>query len=216
VVTVSSSGEVIANTLGSVVITATTLDVATSTINVVEALPDLPWFEDLADGSTLDTGVTAWSTSINQGVWDVRDGLLLLSPGSRYSIAVWSSECISLTGHENLTISIDVDDLDASKESNDYVKVYYKLDDGPLIPFGTVTGNIDLITFTASDITGSVLELVAETQVSWSGQTYSIDNVNVSGIIEQKDLEPSLSSFDNTPKDAYIIYPNPVSDVLNI
>jgi hypothetical protein len=222
VVNVNSSGEVVSNTVGTAVITATTADggfVSTSTINVVETVTDLPWtedFEDLADGAILDTGVTAWSTSIDQGAWDVRGGLLLLSSVNGGSTAVWSSERIAITGYENVTISIDVDDLDATKESNDYVNVYYKLDDGSLIPIGTVTGNIDLTTFTVSGITGSVLELVVETQVSWSGETYSIDNVNVSGVIGQQAFKTSISSFQDTPTDAYIIYPNPVSGVLNI
>ncbi|WP_411896260.1 Ig domain-containing protein, partial [Winogradskyella sp. A2] len=120
-------------------------------------------------------------TSIDQGVWDVQGGTLLLSSVSSGSTAVWSSEPIDITGHENVTISIDVDDLDDKKENSDYVEVFYRLDGGSLIPFGTVTGNIDLTNFTVSGITGSVLELVVETQVSFLDETYSIDNVNVSG-----------------------------------
>jgi uncharacterized protein YjdB len=223
VASVNSSGEVIANAFGTAVITATSADggfVARSTINVIEAATDLPWFEDfedLADGSTSDTGVTAWSTSIDQGVLDVNDGLLLLSSVNGGSTAFWNSEPIAITGHGNVSISIDVDDLDSIKESNDYVTVYYKLDGRSLVPFGIVNGNIGLTTFTVSGLTGAVLELVVETQVSWSGETYSLDNVNVSDvIIEQKAFTTPISTVQLTSKDDYIIYPNPTREILNI
>jgi hypothetical protein len=134
--------------------------------SVIKEVIDLPWiedFEDLADGSTVDTGLTAWTTAIDQGDLEVNGGLLLLTSVSGGSTAFWNSEPIAITGHNNVTISIDIDDLDSTKESNDFVTVYYQLDGGALIPFGTVNGNIGLTTLTVSGLTGTVLELVVET-----------------------------------------------------
>ncbi len=172
----------------------------------------------MADGTTIDTGDTAWSTSIDQGVWGVQGGILLLSSVNGGSTAVWNSEPIDISGYEDVTLSVDVDDLDNNKESNDYVNVYYRLDGGSLTPFGTVTGNIDLTTFTVSGITGSVLEIEVETKVSWSDETYSIDNVNV--IEPQAKTENPTTIYDQSNDiiftDDYVIYPNPADDELNI
>ncbi|WP_394749385.1 malectin domain-containing carbohydrate-binding protein [Spongiimicrobium salis] len=138
-------------------------------------------FEDLGNGTTVDNGTTAWSSTRNGGVFQVENGAFLTN-GNSNGPGVWTSEIIPITGAVSLTI--DVNDGDDTKETADFVRASYRVDGGPLVQFGEVRGDINPQTFTADNITGSTIQIIVEADVSFSGEFYTIDNVTVFGQID--------------------------------
>ena len=155
-----------------ITVTATYRDIQTSGIVWLED------FEGLANGTKIDNGPTAWTSNRASGIFEVTNGAFRTNGASTFP-GVWTSEVIPINGA--VSISVDVDDADNSKEPADFVRAFYKLDGGAQIAFGSLTGDISPQSFTASNITGSTIQIIVETLVSTTNETYLFDNVTVSG-----------------------------------
>ena len=228
IATVSESGVVSAVAVGTAIITVTTIDgefTASSTISV-QAAPasDLPWtetFDDLSPGTTLDDGITAWTTSVDQGTLEVANGKLEMKSVEGGSLAFFYSEVLDISTHADVSISMEVSDLDQnSKEISDYLKAYYILDGGAQVQFGSVNNDIDVQTFSVANLNGSSLQLVVEIKVSWFNEAYTIDNINIDGTsigpvavtgVSVNPLSVSLFEGENTALNA-IVQPSDATD----
>lgn len=144
------------------------------------------WAEDfsgLTDGASSDTGQTAWTTTITQGTLTVQTEYLLLQGDDASTDATWSSEEIDISNHTDIGISFLVSDSAiGEKESNDYVRGYYILDNGSRIQFSNIAD--DIATPTIQSITGlngSTLKIEIDFRVSFGNETYTIDDVLITG-----------------------------------
>ncbi|NAS12383.1 malectin domain-containing carbohydrate-binding protein [Poritiphilus flavus] len=191
---------------------------------------DLPWtetFDGLANGTTSDSGNTAWTSSRDNGVFEVRDGVFYVNRNSS-NPGIWTSEEIVING--TVTVSVDVDDRDNRKENADFLRAYYAVDGGSPVMFGEVRNDISAQTFTASGINGSTLQIIVEADVSARREIYVFDNVSVvadagqsapAGLITSKAALPELEDGITTDSEStddiltrFQLYPNPaVSEV---
>ncbi|MAU15624.1 MAG: hypothetical protein CMH48_09930 [Muricauda sp.] len=157
-------------------------------------LDDLsPWFaqiwsEDfsgLPDGATSDIGATAW-TSLrldDRGTFQVQGGLMFYQGQNGGSNATWTSEDVDISNYSNISISYLVGDaLDGEKETNDYVRGYYVLDNGSRVQFSEVTDDVPIPVVQSIDgLNGNTLRIEIDFRVSYGNETYTIDNVLVEG-----------------------------------
>ena len=133
------------------------------------------WLEDfsLADGTTADNGDTTWDSN-RSGTFEVENNRFKTTGSG--DEGVWTSEVINIFGITT-SVSVDVDDGDDTKEPEDYLQVFYKIDGGPEQLFGSVSGNIEPTTFRANRLTGNTIQIVIRSKVSWAGEFYYFDNV---------------------------------------
>lgn len=149
-------------------------------------------FSGLPNGITADTGITAWNTSITQGTLEVRDQLLYFEGTSGGTNATWTSAEIDISNFADIRISYRLDDTDATKEPDDYVRGYYILDNGARIQFANTANNLaSSITESIANLNGSTLRIEIDFRVSFSGETYTVDNLLVEGTTTSP---PSTSS----------------------
>ena len=177
---------------------------------------NLPWVEDfesdLSNGAFVDIGATAWSTTIDQGSLETNNGVLQLMAGQGGSLAEFRTEVIDINGYSDISISLLASDLDqGNKEPNDFLKAYYILDGGQPVLFGSVTDDIPPTEFSVSGLNGSTLVVLVEMQVSFNTEVYTIDNVQVDGV-----LSTSFLSARVAPEIVVKLSPNPVKSQLSI
>ncbi|GGG56790.1 hypothetical protein GCM10011414_28290 [Croceivirga lutea] len=185
VVSIDNSGLVNALAEGIARITVSTEDggfSATSTITVTAPTSqDLPWIEDftnLQNGSTVDTGETAWSTTGNFSV---------LNEQLRYQVdyttenpATFETQEINISGYSDVSISFTVTDENLnSKEEVDYLRAYYRLDGGTRVLLAEFIDDIDLENFTISGIQGSSLVVEFEAKSSADNEIFIVDDLRV-------------------------------------
>ncbi|MEP3208647.1 MAG: DUF5018 domain-containing protein, partial [Maribacter sp.] len=191
----------------------------TATYSPISGGNDLPWledFDDLANGTIVDNGDTAWSSTVTNGQFHVTNGVFrthdgLNRPSGTGAFGVWSSEVINLNGSV-VSITIDIDDMDDNKEPSDYIKVSYVIDGGTPIDFGQLQGNIDPQTFNVSNISGNTLQILVESQVSYFTESYVFDNVNIS----QQGGTTARSFGDAKTLNDLSLVPNPSSIETNL
>ena len=182
------------------------------------AVPEgaLPWIEDfetdLSAGSTLDTGDTGWSTTIDQGSLETNNGKLEMQSVEGGSLAFMTTEVIDISDYVDVSISLDVSDLDQNqKENSDYIRAYYVLDGGAQVLFGNLRNDINPTTFSVANLNGSTLQVVVEIKVSWFNESFTVDNIVVDGTSNI----PSLSAR-ITPVVITKLTPNPAQDLVTI
>jgi len=113
---------------------------------------------------------------------------------------------ISTSCASYITISLDAEGA-GNLETSDYCKIYYRVDGGSLIPFVNKTGSFAKQTFTANIVTGSYVELIFDVKNSYSDEFYHIKNISALN---------EITSVNSNTLGGVKIYPNPVTDVLNI
>jgi hypothetical protein len=185
-------------------------------------LVPLDWVEDFTDqpnGTTIDNGTTAWTSSRTTGVFEVENGSFKTTVG--IAEGVWMSEEIDISASGDINISVDVDDADDTKEPTDYLNAFYKLDNGTEISFGSVTGNISAQPFTKTGLNGNKIQIVIRAKVSFTSETYSFDNVTVSSSSSNsaKSNSAKLATINQEPvleESIVEIYPNPVTSHFSI
>ncbi|WP_055392971.1 PKD domain-containing protein [Flagellimonas eckloniae] len=172
----------------------------------------VPWMEDfqgLLNGTTSDDGITAWSSTRDSGVFSVDNNTFIVNSGST-NAGIWTSEIIALNG--TVDISVDVDDLDDNKENADFIRVSYILDGGVTTLIDELRGNIDAQTVQATGISGSTLQILIESKVSFNNETYVIDNVFVDNIGAAA-LKINVTNFEEVQ---YMVLPNPGSEFIRV
>ena len=153
------------------------------------SMPDnLVWYEtfnDLPDNTTADNGPSAWTRDISAtsmssvGYFDIQQYRLL--GRDLNGEAVWISQVIDISGHQSVDISADIYGY-GYMESEDYIKIYYKLNGGPetLLINGAINGSpADLITAYKNNLSGNTVQFVARTLNTTENERYVLDNVLV-------------------------------------
>ncbi|SEW25552.1 hypothetical protein SAMN05428988_3649 [Chitinophaga sp. YR573] len=156
--------------------------------------PSAFWWEDftLANGTVVDNGATSWSVvNTGSGTYSVQNNEFKVS----YSAAaegVWNSAVVDISGKSNVVISTDLRSETASSsdafETDDYVRVYYKLNGGAetlvyedLAGIGTTTTGTASVTINSAALNGSTLQVVIKTRNSDVTERYFFDNVKLTG-----------------------------------
>jgi len=144
------------------------------------------WFEnfaDLADATAADSGNTAWTSSITQGTFEVQGGLMFLQGINGGSNATWISQDIDISNHTNISISYLVGDaLDGEKETSDYVRGFYVLDNGSRVQFANITDDVPTpVSQSISGLNGNTIRIEIDFRVSYGNETYTIDDILVEG-----------------------------------
>ncbi len=144
------------------------------------------WAEDfagLSDGTTNDSGTTSWTSTITQGTFEVRNGLVLFQGDNAGSNATWVSEEIDISNHTDISISYMVGDTgDAEKETSDSVRGYYILNNGSRVQFSNVTDDVPTpLLQSISGLNGNTVRIEIDFRVSYGNETYTIDDILVQG-----------------------------------
>jgi len=143
---------------------------------------DLPWLESFSsgNGATSDADATAWTSSRASGSYGIQDGRFSVSDAG--GEAVWQSEVIDITGANNgIAFSADVRS-GGNLENSDYLRIYYKVDDGAEVAFYSQSGKINRNkNFRVSDETpaGSTVQIVVRISTDENRESYTLDNVSL-------------------------------------
>lgn len=154
----------------------------------------ISWIEDfnLADGTSSDNGVTAWSRTTPAGTAEVQGGQFYAS-NTDPTGAVWTSDLINIAGSV-VDLSMDVSAA-GPMEDSDYYIISYSIDGGAEIEIFNTLNSFTAQSVSASGITGNTLRITATLRNSSSDEAYYLDNVSVvtAGPVPQYTLTTSVS-----------------------
>ncbi|MCZ8214892.1 MAG: hypothetical protein O9262_01570, partial [Cyclobacteriaceae bacterium] len=189
--TAGSYSVVVTNTATGCVSTPQTALVTTSASNT----PTTFWLEDftsLANGTTADTGSTAWSISnTGAGTFSVQSNEFMAS-FTAANEGIWQSGVIDISNRSNVVISIDLKSGVASSsdalEADDYMNVYYKLNGGAEVMIhgdgaglNGVNNGTSTLSVSSPSLTGTTLQVVVRMRNSSNTERYYFDNVKLTG-----------------------------------
>ena len=157
-----------------------------------QATGTLPWLEDfdLPDSTQVDDGATAWSAERDTLPFWVDQGQFIIfdDSGDGDVMGTFTSEVIDISSAASVTVSLDVSASDGLDGGQDFVKLYAIVDGGdPMIldsvdaytHNGTEFAIGEVVTLMGSGITGSTLQLVMTSFVSFNTEFYYMDDLNV-------------------------------------
>jgi len=151
-----------------------------SSAPVVPRSGPFSWIEDfdsLSNGTQSNAGATAWSLTRTGGIFEVRDGALVLNDGG--SEGVLTTDAIDISGAASVEVSLDVLSVGKLETTQDYVKLYAKVDGSSEVLLGEKWGNQDPGAKLTSSVTGNSLVLVIRAYVSYNDEFYIMDNLSV-------------------------------------
>ena len=142
----------------------------------------LLWYEnfsgELANGTTTDEGATKWSVNSTTNNRTSRQAYRLESRGDE---AIWTSEVIPISGYSNVKISAQLSS-NGTLELDDYLELYYRLNDGPETPLlnGLWIGGIGTSTMAmAGGLTGNSVQIIAKFKSNANDEAYYIDDIRI-------------------------------------
>jgi hypothetical protein len=158
------------------------------------SVPEVFWLEDfsLPNGTTEDNGPTAWNlVDPGNGTFSVQDNEFMASFNSAHE-GVWLSEKIDISTKSNVVVTVDLRSATASTsdylESDDYIRVFYKLDDGEETLFyedfaglGNTTNSTASLTVNSGYLNAGTLQIIIKARNSHATERYYFDNVEVAG-----------------------------------
>jgi hypothetical protein len=168
------------------------------------ATPSNLWTESF----TLTNNTTAsgtWSSTTPAGTFSVQSNEFRVNNIGTSGEGVWSSGSISIAGKASITISAGVRSgvssggaLENSGSSLDYVRFYYKLNNGSETLFsenlGTINSNSATnTTVSVGSISGSTLEIIIRARTTASDELYYFDNISVTGINAAATITPTVT-----------------------
>gem|GEM_PF-366829 len=168
---------------------------AVSVISNTGAATNL-WIEDftLANGTTVDNGATAWSTTTPSGsTFAVNNNEFRISGQGTSGESVWTSSAINITGKTGISISADARSsvtggavMNETGTYADYLKFYYKLNGGAEVLFAERRSDINnhsasYTNVSISGLSGTSLQIVIRARATGTDEFYYIDNVKIAG-----------------------------------
>ncbi|SEM31115.1 hypothetical protein SAMN04488505_10421 [Chitinophaga rupis] len=158
------------------------------------AAPSAFWWEDftLANGTTVDNGATSWTLSNSgAGTISVQNNEFAVSYNAAAE-AVWTSDVVDISGKSSVVISAYLRSETASAndafESDDYMRVYYKLNGGAEVliyddaaGIGNTTAGTASITVNSAALTGNTLQVIIKARNSDKTERYYFDDVKLTG-----------------------------------
>ncbi|WP_143150765.1 hypothetical protein, partial [Chitinophaga sancti] len=163
-------------------------------VDATSSTPSVFWLEDFtfANGTISDSGTTPWTIVSNgTGTASVQSNEFKVT----YTGAgetTWSSGVVDISGKTNVVIAADLRSETASAsdafESDDYMKVYYKLNGGAEVlvyedysGIGSTTTGTSKITVNSAALSGSSLQVIIRARNSDPTERYFFDNVSLTG-----------------------------------
>lgn len=147
------------------------------------------WAEDfsLPNGTASDNGATAWTTAAGATAptsANVQNSLFEIT-GANNASQTWSSQVIDISSY---TSGVDLNatlSKNGNLDANDSIKVYYRLNGGPLTLFSTngeFADDFNTTIASQTNIIGNTIQFVIRVRFdgsSPSSEMYRLDNVNV-------------------------------------
>ena len=165
------------------------------TVSLTLYSESLNWVEDfggLPNGTTSDSGETAWSVDTSQcgpgAIFEVQDGAFAASDTDGTSTTdggregIWESEVIDIARAGDVDISMDIwseDDAD----NDDYVAVYYRLDGGSEVLIAERHDDFSRETVEATDLSGDTVQVIVRADLNYDDESYHWDDVAVTGSV---------------------------------
>lgn len=170
---------------------------STATVNVTTSISSTGsiWLEDftLANGVTSDAGATAWTTSKNPStaVISVLNNELRVTNCTNTGEVVWASGSIDISGKTNIVVSAGTRSSvnnNALMNDKDYLRFYYKLNNGAEVLFAEKKGIINghsttptPVSVTIPDDNYSTLQVIIKSRATANNKFYYVDNIQVAG-----------------------------------
>ena len=138
-------------------------------------------FQNSADGVKSDPSATGWyldTTKVPNAVYFAAKSHRLKAQ-TLGGEGVWYSQVFSIAGYTNIQVDAKVSS-EGSFTSSEYVKVYYKLDNGPETLISAQFGSFGTPTVTSGMLTGSTVQLVIRIyNFSVGNNDYYVENYDV-------------------------------------
>ncbi len=168
------------------------------------------WHEDfnLANGTSVDNGETAWSASLtpHEPVGDEGDIFYAVSSNAYYTLNLdgelaWKSESIDISDKEGVRFSIraqgfgDLDNADnqSDEAQHDYFRIFYSVDGGAEVPVFENDGPLDYTVIRSTEeMVGSQLQIILRIKTTGLTEYYGFDDVLVTSLIEGQDQGQGL------------------------
>jgi hypothetical protein len=90
----------------------------------------------------------------------------------------WTSGMIDISCESEVNIHVFTQSS-GSLGASDYLNIYYKLDNGELIPVAEKSGSIDELRFTATKISGTILEVIVQSKSESTNAYYTISGIEI-------------------------------------
>jgi trimeric autotransporter adhesin len=148
------------------------------------------------NGTTSASGSSSWSvqSSPSGSVFSVQGNQFQVSNTGSTSEGVWASGIIDISGKTNITLSAGVrstftgssGDMNASGTLADYIRFYYKLNNGSEVLFNEKLGSINnhsatLTAINAAAPAGNTLQIIVRARTTANDEFYHFDNVTITG-----------------------------------
>lgn len=157
-----------------------------------QTLEMLPWLEDFefADGTMSDDGPTSWTAERADDLpFQVENGqFVIYDDNDNDPVGTFTSGIIDISSAPSVAVSLDVIHSDGLEDDQDYVKLYAIVDGGDPMIIDSLAGPLhkgkevptgDTVIFMAQEISGSTLQLVIKSYVSFDTELYYMDNLSV-------------------------------------
>ena len=141
------------------------------------------WSEDfttVSTNATSDNGNTAWYTTYPaySSFWGVKNNYFEAQGLSNE--ATWYSETIDISNYTNVSISLNIAE-NGRLESNDYIRVYYAIDNGNEILFAEKRDDFTYQHIFISGLNGNSIQVIIKAFNSDSHETYYFDDIVITG-----------------------------------
>jgi hypothetical protein len=155
------------------------------------------WLEDFTwpNGTTSDTGPTAWTTSKNpsSAVISVLNNELRVTNCTTTGEVVWTSGAVNVSGKTNIIVSAGTKSsvinnvlMNDSGELMDYLRFYYKLNNGAEVLFAEKRGIINNHSTTPTPVSVTIpngnystLQVIIRSRATANDEFYYVDNIQV-------------------------------------
>ncbi|MBS0011248.1 MAG: hypothetical protein KFF49_07550, partial [Bacteroidales bacterium] len=131
--------------------------------------PEGRWTLSTPDGNNGTFGIKSNSIVANNIYWGP---------------AIWTSEAIDISSAGKVYISLDIRETGTMEADQDSISLYYRLDGGPEILWGSETDDFDgnsgaWVTKTISNLSGSTLQIIVKMRNGAADEFHYLDNVAV-------------------------------------
>lgn len=156
-------------------------------------------------GSTTETSgdypnsVSKWTLDVSNSTMTDNNSWFMVNTVSSNKVfeaknvkgeAIWQSEKVDISGYVNVCIRVAISEVGAH-ESNDYIKLYYKLDDGSETLFSVNGENYDdfssLIALQPG-LSGDSLRIIIKTLNTAASEKIRFDDIKVEGVLGSSSL----------------------------
>ena len=150
-------------------------------------------FEDLSNNTTIDNGASGWSFSKSGNCTsngdiirvDTEQGVKVFRVQNSGCEVEWKTHEIDISAYKDKGVDVTLNVWEKGRmENDDYLKVYYKLDGGPLTEFGNGIHENDIAgvkTPYINDIIGDKLEIIILVKNNSGNEEHFWDNLKIKG-----------------------------------